>query len=270
MEESKLFFEQDAEKKNEWRRENKKGRDMSGWVAQNREYFKQNDGSQAVTELREAFDIFYVDGENSRLPCINNENRNAFQDLAHESIELATRLLRCLSLALNKKIHFFENLHRRMLSGNNKTSLRSLYYPPIKENVESGSIRCGEHTDYGTLTFLYQDKYPGLQVKTVTDGWISVPPRPGLLMVNIGDMLEMWTNQLYSATFHRVVIPDEEIERKEARQSIAFFLHPDDQVMIEPLVAEINEEKQKKGETTYSSVSALQHSAKRFSESFKY
>ena len=40
----------------------------------------KNDGSQAVTELREAFDIFYVDGENSRLPCINNENRNAFQE----------------------------------------------------------------------------------------------------------------------------------------------------------------------------------------------
>ena len=95
--------------------------------------------------------------------------------------------------------------------------------------------RCGEHSDYGTITFLFQDKLGGLEVKGVDGKWISADPIDGAIIVNVGDLLEAMTSGRYPATRHRVVIPEEEKRRKTLRQSIAFFIHPDDDVVCQPL-----------------------------------
>ena len=96
-------------------------------------------------------------------------------------------------------------------------------------------MRCGEHSDYGTITLLFQDNLGGLEVKGVGGNWISADPIDGAIIVNVGDLLELMTSGRYPATRHRVVIPDEERKRKTLRQSIAFFIHPDDDVLCQPL-----------------------------------
>ena len=53
------------------------------------------------------------------------------------------------------------------------------------------------HTDYGVLTILKQDNVGGLEVQTRSGAWAAAPPRAGSFVVNIGDMLEIWTCGLY-------------------------------------------------------------------------
>lgn len=260
MERSEKFFLQDDCEKMKYKREINQG-DIAGWVANGREYFPKKPGDD-VQEIRESFDIFEI-GENAKIPETGTPgDRQIFMELADESINLTSRLLKSLSLGLGKEIDFFNNLHRRMMRESNKTSMRTLYYPAIKETVKPGSIRCGEHTDYGTMTLLYQDEHPGLELKSRKGGWIQAPPLPGHLLINIGDLLEMWTNKEYPATLHRVLIPEQEILKKVARQSIVFFVHPDAEVKIEPLIGD--------PETRMPAVTSQEHTDRRFAETFKY
>lgn len=77
----------------------------------------------------------------------------------------------------------------------------------------------GAHKDSELLTLLLQDSQAGLQVRT-PGGWIDVTPRPGTLVVNIGELLELASNGYLRATLHRVITPPASVERISA----AFFL----------------------------------------------
>jgi len=78
----------------------------------------------------------------------------------------------------------------------------------------------GEHTDYGLLTILKQDKTGGLEVKSKS-GWVEAPPIQGSFVCNIGDMLDRMTGGLYRSTPHRVKSP-----REHDRLSFPFFFDP--------------------------------------------
>ncbi|MFC4533143.1 isopenicillin N synthase family dioxygenase [Sphaerisporangium dianthi] len=78
---------------------------------------------------------------------------------------------------------------------------RMFHYPPTPADADDWGV--GEHTDYGLLTLLAQDRYGGLQVHT-RDGWIDAPPLPGTFVCNIGDMLDKLTGGHYRSTPHRV------------------------------------------------------------------
>ncbi len=78
---------------------------------------------------------------------------------------------------------------------------RIFHYPPDGPDEQWG---VGEHTDYGLLTLLAQDHHGGLQVKGLDGGWIDVEPQRGVLICNLGDMLERLTAGRYRSTPHRV------------------------------------------------------------------
>jgi len=105
--------------------------------------------------------------------------------------------------------------------------LRVLSYPPAAG--VAGEIGAGAHTDYGSITLLMTDGEPGLQVRPRGGDWTDVPHVPGAFVVNIGDCLMRWTNDIYISTPHRVLPP------KNARQSIAFFLDPNPDARIAAL-----------------------------------
>jgi isopenicillin N synthase-like dioxygenase len=106
-------------------------------------------------------------------------------------------------------------------------TLRLLSYPAA--SGAQGEIGAGAHTDYGALTLLLTDGAPGLQVRPRGGDWQDVPHVAGAFVVNIGDCLMRWTNDIYVSTPHRVLPPP------RARKSVAFFLDPNPDSVIDAL-----------------------------------
>ena len=87
--------------------------------------------------------------------------------------------------------------------------MRLLHYPPIQGEPGS-NVRAGAHEDINTITLLLGAEEAGLELQTRDGRWIPVSPKPGELVVNIGDMLQRLTNGLLRSTTHRVVNPPPE------------------------------------------------------------
>ena len=114
--------------------------------------------------------------------------------------------------------------------GENPTSTIGMYHylPSTKQPNE---ISCGEHTDYGILTILMQDDVGGLEIRDENGKWIPVPPIPGTFLINLGDMLEVWTNGSYKATKHQV----RKSKSGRDRISVAYFFGPQLECVVNPL-----------------------------------
>ncbi len=111
--------------------------------------------------------------------------------------------------------------------------LRLLHYPPI-EGEPGSNVRAGAHEDINTITLLLGAEEAGLELLTRDGRWIPVSPKPGELVVNIGDMLQRLTNGLLRSTTHRVVNPPPE-RRNRSRYSMPYFLHFRSDFCIEAL-----------------------------------
>lgn len=111
--------------------------------------------------------------------------------------------------------------------------MRLLHYPPQAEPTGE-HIRAGAHEDINTITLLLGAEEAGLELLTRDGRWIPVSPRPGELVINIGDMLQRLTNGKLRSTSHRVVNPAPD-RASHARYSMPFFLHFRPDFVIEAL-----------------------------------
>ena len=98
--------------------------------------------------------------------------------------------------------------------------------------AELGPTALGYHTDPGVLTLLLQDGVGGLQAESTTHGWIDVPPLDGAIVVNLGDAMQVWTNDQYKAAVHRVVPMT-----RQSRYSIPYFANPPRDAQLAPLAS---------------------------------
>jgi isopenicillin N synthase-like dioxygenase len=111
------------------------------------------------------------------------------------------------------------------------TTLRLLRYPPHPQAALANQLGAGAHTDWGGITLLAQDDLGGLEVRNVEDQWIQARPVPGTFVVNLGDLMQRWTNGLYRSNMHRV----KNNSSSRDRYSIAFFYSPRHDSRIECL-----------------------------------
>lgn len=102
-------------------------------------------------------------------------------------------------------------------------TLRLIHYPPQPGAVQNNQIGCGAHTDWGAVTLLLQDDTGGLEVQDASGEWLYADPLPGAYVVNIGDMMPVWTNGAYFSNPHRVRNKHPERDR----YSLPFFIDPD-------------------------------------------
>ena len=118
-----------------------------------------------------------------------------------------------------------------MIKNSEQILMRMLHYPPLTGNEIVGAVRAGAHTDINLLTVLVAASESGLQVKDVNGKWFEVPVDPGMLSINIGDMLQEATDGFYKSTVHQVINPTNE-NRLKSRYSIPLFLHARPDVIL--------------------------------------
>lgn len=113
--------------------------------------------------------------------------------------------------------------------------------PDGLEVVEGGQQRMGAHSDYTTFTVLNADPVPGLQIVAADGEWTNVIPDPDALLVNVGDVLAMYTNDTWPSTLHRVV--PMAAGSAAYRRSIAYFHYPNLEVTVAPLDRFVSDER---------------------------
>jgi isopenicillin N synthase-like dioxygenase len=114
------------------------------------------------------------------------------------------------------------------------SALRLAHYPPLASPPRPGELRAGAHTDYGTLTILRLDAEPGLQVQSADGSWVDVEAPDGALVINLGDLMQRWTNDRWRSTMHRVVVPEGRCA--ERRLTMPFFHNANWDARIECIV----------------------------------
>ena len=150
------------------------------------------------------------------------------QMLAYQSAvrELGDRVLAMLALSLELPEDYFVPFYDMPC-----TTLRLLRYPPHPAAALANQLGAGAHTDWGGVTMLAQDDLGGLEVRNVADEWIQAAPIPGTFVINLGDLMQRWTNGLYRSNMHRV----RNNSSTEDRYSIPFFYSPRPDSRIECL-----------------------------------
>ncbi|KAK1434870.1 hypothetical protein QVD17_00624 [Tagetes erecta] len=157
--------------------------------------------------------------------------RLIMEEYYQKVLSVGKRLVTLIAMALNLEDDFFEKIGAL---DNPYAFLRLLHYPGEMETSDEEVVYgASAHSDYGMLTLLATDAVPGLQVCREKDKqpriWEDVKHVNGALIINIGDMLERWTNCLFRSTLHRVMPTGKE------RYSFAFFLDPNENCMVECL-----------------------------------
>ncbi|KAK6169474.1 hypothetical protein SNE40_020522 [Patella caerulea] len=226
----------------------------NGWVSPGRESLNPD----RPGDLKEAFNFKPPDEKifpDSDVP----EMGKIFDEFFVVCKKMTFRIVDVLAVGLKlEDREFIRQCHQNIGNGNkNQTTLRSLMYPPLPTDgsILPGQTRCGEHCDYGTVTMLFQDDIGGLEVCNTTGKYIQATPVPGAICVNIGDLMQRWTADELKATKHRVLIPEDEVKKNKGRQSMAFFIHPDDDCVIKCL----------DGSDKYQPITALDYLNWRFS-----
>ena len=134
--------------------------------------------------------------------------------------------------------------------------LATINYRPGPDGTEphlDGQQRMGAHSDYTTFTILDADPVRGLQIVSRSGEWVDVIPEPDALLMNVGDLLAILTNDRWPSTLHRVVPMAE--GGAAVRRSVAFFHYPDLEVAIAPLQAEVA----RTGQANYERVTVEAH-----------
>ena len=128
-------------------------------------------------------------------------------------------------------------------SGSGPDMLASIRYSPGPDGAEeviAGQQRMGAHSDYSTFTILDADPVPGLQIVGPDNEWVDVIPDEGALLMNVGDLLAILTNNAWPSTLHRVVPMS--AGSAPFRRSAAFFHYPNLDVEISTLEAFITDD----------------------------
>jgi len=139
-----------------------------------------------------------------------------------EIFELGQKILEAFALTLKLPTNFFRERYKSPL-----VRARLLHYPPQEPTHSAEQFGAAEHTDYGAITILWQDDVGGLQVKNRSGQWIEAVPIANTFVINIGDMLERWSNHLFVSTPHRVMN-----HSGQERYSIPVFYDPDYDAVI--------------------------------------
>ncbi|KAI4298418.1 hypothetical protein L6164_031981 [Bauhinia variegata] len=232
---AKKFFEQTPEEKKKVKRDEV-----------NAMGYHDGEHTKNVRDWKEVFD--YLVGNTTTIPASHEphdsklriltnqwpqyppEFRETLEEYAREVEKLAYKLLELTSLSLGLPADKFNGSFKDQTS-----MIRFNHYPPCP--FPHLALGVGRHKDAGALTVLAQDDVGGLEVKRKSDGeWIPVKLTPDAFIINVGDTIQVWSNDRYESVEHRVVV-NTEMERF----SVPFFFMPSHYVWVKPVEELVNE-----------------------------
>ncbi|KAH7660887.1 Ent-kaurene synthase protein [Dioscorea alata] len=189
-----------------------------------------------VRDWKEVFDFSVTEWVTPLLRLENHwpETLPAMREVCekyYKAVEkLAFKLLELISLSLNlpaKRLSaFYED---------SNSYIRLNHYSPCDSPDLVLGVGC--HKDCGGLTVLFQDEVGGLDIKRKTDGeWIRVKPVHNSFIVNLGDIIQVWSNDKYESVEHRVTVNSE-----KDRYSIPLFFNPASSTNVKPLEELVSE-----------------------------
>ncbi|KAF8034325.1 hypothetical protein BT93_C0580 [Corymbia citriodora subsp. variegata] len=150
------------------------------------------------------------------------------------ALEKYSEYMRKLVVAVVKYIGMALGIHQGELDlqmrsfGEGKCEVRMNYYPACPEPERA--IGLSPHADISGITLLTEcGNIPGLQVLSKDNRWVTVPPVPGSIVVNLGQIMEVYSNGTYRAPDHRAVVNEE-----KERVSIATFFYPGSSLLVGP------------------------------------
>ncbi|WP_233152897.1 isopenicillin N synthase family oxygenase [Motiliproteus sp. MSK22-1] len=149
--------------------------------------------------------------------------KEVFEQYHAAMLNLSRKLIGAIALSLDLPQDYFEDLQKNPI-----TIQRLLHYPPQEGEIALDEMGIGAHTDYGFLTILSQDSSGGLQVQNRQGDWIEAPPVEDTFIVNIGDLVQTFTNDRYISTVHRVIN-----KSGRERYSIPFFIDLDYEAVVQ-------------------------------------
>ena len=206
------------------------------WGFYNRELTKnQLDKKEVFDFTRAGVDPIY--GQTNRWPQKYPAFESTMMTYLDSCTELSLKLLEAFCIGLDLPAKF---MHPDF-EGNHTGFVRLNYYPleitaSMPDGVEEADLGIHHHTDAGGLTVLLQDEVGGLQVHR--DGfWHDIPTVEDAIVINTGDMMQVWSNDIYKAAIHRVLAMD-----SSERYSIPFFFNPAASCEVKPLPSVVSEQ----------------------------
>jgi isopenicillin N synthase-like dioxygenase len=201
----------------------------SGYVGMAVEALAASRGDKTPGDLKESLNAGR-DFSKNLLPTNPAALRQTWVEYFAAVSDLANTMMRIFALALRLPENYFADKVDQP-----QTFMRAINYPEQSHTPEAGQLRAGAHTDYGTLTILLSENKPGgLQVLSKSGEWLDVRAVDNSYVINIGDMMQAWTNDRWISTLHRVTNPPPN-SGSTRRLSLVFFHNPNPDAIIAPL-----------------------------------
>ncbi len=206
-----------------------------------RELTKQKRDLKEVFDFKAGGYISSNPAKQTRWPETPADMRATLTEFFQRFTELSEQTMAMVFLSLGMPE---DEVAKTMSSGFGElhsSAARLNYYPagdPLSATEQAdvtplGDMALHHHTDPGAITLLLQDDHGGLQAYSKTDGWIDVPPIPGTIVVNVGDVMQVWSNDRCTAGMHRVL----PVKSDRGRYSTPFFFQPRYDATVAPWTA---------------------------------
>lgn len=169
-------------------------------------------------------------------PEVILEARGVIRSFMIKAHEIVKAILEILSVGLGLDSKTLPNLHRFMLPSGDQLRLTKTTMHPIQNQLTSPDISLGAHTDFGSITILFNRLY-GLQVLSTNNEWLFVPPLPGHAIVNLGDAMVKLSGGRLKSNTHRVVTAPG-LKEVTDRYSVVYFARPENNVLMKNLLSD--------------------------------
>ncbi|CAO3643606.1 unnamed protein product [Cunninghamella echinulata] len=228
---------------------------------------------QRQGDHKEGFNFrnFVDDKPFAPLPKVFAENEEFIKSFSRACHATGMRVLEAFAIALDIPeseggAEWFTKRHN--YDTESGQILRLLKYPRGGETSYQEPIRAGAHSDYGSITLLFQKDVPGLEVQASREQWISAPLIENSILVNVGDQMQEWSGGLFKSTLHRVTFLPE--HQHVDRYSMPFFVHPEDEVPLIPIPSHLVPKSDIQKDEHGNAITAGEHLRRRLNATYQF